>query len=97
MSEHNEIRKLMLADVSSTSKTRKNWLIHNVRESVKGKSICWTSKGYFGLVQGTALVDDVVCLVLGPSVPLILRPKENYLGHIYQLIGPAYFHGIMDG
>ena len=37
---------------------------------------------------------DRVCILMGGQVPYILRPIQN--GE-YQLIGEAYFHGLMHG
>ena len=62
----------MLA-VSSVSETRKNLLIQIVRESIKRKTICWTSKGYIDIIQGSPSVSDVIFIIRGSSVPLVLH------------------------
>jgi hypothetical protein len=36
---------------------------------------------------------DCICVLLGATVPLILRHQENH----YVLIGEAYVHGFMYG
>ncbi|KAF8856778.1 hypothetical protein BDZ45DRAFT_745097 [Acephala macrosclerotiorum] len=39
--------------------------------------------------------DDIVCVLLGCSVPVILRTSESNSGEFY-LVGKAYVHGAMD-
>jgi hypothetical protein len=56
--------------------------------------IGYTRRGYFlATSHGKIQAGDIVCVLLGGSVPYILRPKDDY----YILIGEAYVHGIMDG
>ncbi len=50
-------------------------------------------KDFIGIADCRARHTDCIAIVLGASVPYILR-KEG--GH-YKLIGEAYVHGIMDG
>jgi hypothetical protein len=39
------------------------------------------------------LQGDLICVIMGCSQPLAIRPQQGY----YQLVGPCYVHGIMDG
>jgi hypothetical protein len=56
--------------------------------------IGYTRKGYFLTIShGKTEAGDVICVLLGGSVPYILRPIDDS----YILIGEAYVHGIMDG
>lgn len=52
-----------------------------------------TSKGYIGLTSDVTRSGDVVCVLLGCSMPMILRP----VGNRYTVIGECYVHGLMDG
>lgn len=52
-------------------------------------------KSLFGLAPKEAEEGDLVCILLGCTVPVILRPIED-LG-LYKLVGEAYVHGVMDG
>ncbi|KAK6451755.1 hypothetical protein FP744_10008006 [Trichoderma asperellum] len=52
-------------------------------------------KSLFGLAPKEAEEGDLVCILLGCTVPVILRPIED-LG-MYKLVGEAYVHGVMDG
>ncbi|KAF2177739.1 hypothetical protein K469DRAFT_676716 [Zopfia rhizophila CBS 207.26] len=58
-------------------------------------TLCFTKKGYLGLVPGDARVGDEVCVFHGGATPFILRRNESKHGHV--LIGEAYIHGIMHG
>ena len=49
----------------------------------------------FGLAPEKAKVDDIICIILGCSVPVVLRKLEN--SEEYQFIGECYVHGMMDG
>ncbi|KAE8443757.1 hypothetical protein EG329_001437 [Mollisiaceae sp. DMI_Dod_QoI] len=52
-----------------------------------------SSKGYIGLTPPRALSGDRICIILGCSLPVILRKVDNG----YRLIGDSYVHGIMQG
>ncbi|KAG5747306.1 hypothetical protein H9Q70_010010 [Fusarium xylarioides] len=49
-----------------------------------------------GLAPEEAVRDDLICIVLGCSVPLVLRPKEKSSGN-HEIIGECYVDGMMDG
>jgi hypothetical protein len=53
-----------------------------------------TAKGYFGLASKNAMQGDVVCILLGCTVPVILRPTGD---GTYWLVGESYIHGFMEG
>jgi hypothetical protein len=104
ISDIGELRELMLA-MSSVSETGKNLLLQNVRESIKRKTICWTSKGYIDIIQGSPSVTDVIFIVRGSSVPLVLHSVIRELAvsampmsiSKYSLVGPARVDSIIDG
>ncbi|KAM0800502.1 heterokaryon incompatibility protein-domain-containing protein, partial [Usnea florida] len=58
-----------------------------------GRSLFFTSKGLLGLGPEEARPTDVVAVLLGCSVPMLLRKVESR----YQVLGEAYVHGIMEG
>ncbi|KAJ4295439.1 hypothetical protein N0V90_007451 [Kalmusia sp. IMI 367209] len=60
------------------------------------RSFCVTHGGMIGLVPPGALPGDRVCLLLGGSVPFVMRPKA-ISGSIQELelVGESYFHGVM--
>ena len=51
----------------------------------------------FGIAPTRAKEDDMICILLGCSVPVVLRPVISGGGRAYELIGDAYIHYIMDG
>jgi hypothetical protein len=53
-------------------------------------------RGGIGLVPRTTKVGDLVCILMGAQVPFILRRRETPSTQ-FEMIGPAYVHGIMDG
>jgi hypothetical protein len=61
--------------------------------SVRCRRIFSTEDGYIGLAPSTALKGDLVCVLLGCSVPVVLREEGDH----YIFIGECYTHGIMDG
>lgn len=59
-----------------------------------------TSTGHFAVVPVHTSIDDLICIGRGLSLPIILRPvsgpTESGVDD-YEVLGPAYVHGIMDG
>ena len=39
---------------------------------------------------------DVVCILLGCSVPVLLRPSTDQKS-CYEVVGESYVHGVMEG
>ncbi len=75
-----------------------------------GRRFVVSKKGYFGLVASEVRPGDLICILFGGQTPFVLRKVANlsnalmggskYLGgggHVYQLMGECYVHGIMDG
>jgi hypothetical protein len=56
-----------------------------------------TANGYFGLAPQAARQGDIISILLGCSVPAILRPDDRERGGCYRLVGECYVHGIMNG
>jgi hypothetical protein len=52
-----------------------------------------TTKGFLGAAAPETQQDDVVCVLLGCSCPLVLRPH----GKSFKIVKPCYLHGIMEG
>ncbi|KAF2166902.1 hypothetical protein M409DRAFT_22954 [Zasmidium cellare ATCC 36951] len=51
------------------------------------------NSGYMGMTSAEPEELDIVCVILGCPLPMILRPHSS--GR-YQVVGPAYIHGLMD-
>ena len=65
----------------------------NVEESTRHRKFASTKSKRLGLVRTKVKPKDLICILLGCSVPVILR-KE---GEKYTLMGEAYVHDFMDG
>jgi len=64
------------------------------------KRLAYTSNGIMGLVRQETKVGDSVAVLAGSKVLHCLRQVEETKSsgeQRYNLIGEAYFHGIMDG
>lgn len=61
---------------------------------IAGKTI---RKRLFGLAPESAKTKDLICILLGCSVPVILREHRVSTDHYFELIGEAYISGMMDG
>lgn len=48
----------------------------------------------YGLAPQGCKVSDIVCILLGCSVPVVLSRDR---GSLYKIVGEAYVHGMMDG
>lgn len=55
---------------------------------------CIIGKRYFGTIPSEAEEGDLIAIFFGLRIPFVLRPLA---GGTYNLIGPCYVHGIMDG
>ena len=50
---------------------------------------------WYGLGPRKSQVGDIICILLGCSVPVILREHESK--EYFELIGESYIHTMMDG
>ena len=63
-----------------------------------GRKLVTTEKGYIGIAPQPAEQDDVIAVLLGCSVPFILRKVNGQSGEVrWRIVGECYVHGIMDG
>jgi hypothetical protein len=58
------------------------------------RRLATTSEGSLGMVPEFARKGDVICVLLGCSVPVILRERKS---NGFEFIGEAYIHGFMNG
>lgn len=66
--------------------------------STLGRRFMITEMNRIGLGPDTLQDGDLVCVLLGCSVPVILRPTTDLaLAGCYCFVGESYVHGIMDG
>lgn len=68
--------------------------ISAIETSLQFRTLFVTQSGYIGLGPLTMQPTDMICVLLGCSVPVVIR-KESLNRHV--LIGECYMHGIMDG
>ena len=52
-----------------------------------------SSIGLMGLAPARAEKDDLICIIMGCTHPIVLRPK----GECFEVIGEAFVHGLMYG
>ena len=68
--------------------------LNAVYSHFQGRSFIKTREGYIGLAPQTAVPGDHVCILLGCSTPILLRPAPN---NQFQVVGECYVHGLMNG
>ncbi|EXJ56452.1 hypothetical protein A1O7_06796 [Cladophialophora yegresii CBS 114405] len=56
-----------------------------------------SNDGRMGLGPSLARVGDRIAVFNGTPMPAVLRSVDHGTGQQYQLVGPAYVHGLMDG
>jgi len=83
----------IFSSLSESEKASTSRFLSRVRECTRNRKFATTSLRRLGLVWSGARPKDIVCVLMGCSVPVILR-KE---GQQYVLRGESYIHGIMDG
>ena len=75
--------------ISSMNANMSVWML--MRNSLNGRRLIWTEKGYLALVPEESKVGDSIVLVQGARLPFIMRPKESG----WRLLGPSYVHGVV--
>lgn len=60
-----------------------------------GRVLFVTTTGFIGLAPYGTCAGDLIHVVLGASVPYVLRPRPDNTG--FELVGEAYVQGIMQG
>ena len=63
---------------------------------MRGRRISITKSGHIGSLPEETEIGDLVCILLGCSVPVVLRKQEG-VEHGYEFVGECYLHGLMDG
>ena len=89
-----------------SAEVRSKWLAKNLENGLHsdlrfvanqqelGKIFVTREKDAFGVVYGSVLPGDKVCILLGLQSPICLRRVES--GQ-YQVVGTCYIHGLMNG
>lgn len=54
-----------------------------------------TDNGLFAQAPPHTRPGDLVAIFVGVNMPVVLRPRTE--SATYQMVGPAYVHGVMDG
>ena len=72
------------------------------REIGMARRLVITNDGYIGMTPYRAKKGDLICVLLGCSIPVVLRKRENerlegFIGDSYEFIGECYLHGFMNG
>lgn len=69
----------------------------NLLEGImEGWKFVTTGKGLRGMVPGTAMVGDLVCILNGGDVPFLLRRSRTRTS-CYRLVGQCHITGVMHG
>lgn len=66
---------------------------HRAEFLIWGRSLSTTVNSRLALVPISTAADDQIVVLSGGKIPFVLRA----MSHAFQLIGPCYVHGIMDG
>lgn len=65
-----------------------------LQATLTGRRFFMTSEGYIGLGPSPTKPEDLICVLLGCSTPVLLRPLLSRAGH-YQVVGECYVQGWM--
>jgi hypothetical protein len=70
-----------------------HWILLGLRGLLSNRSFFMTSKGYMGLGPRYTQKGDKICVLLGCSVPIVIRKAAtNFL-----VVGDTYVYGMMQG
>jgi hypothetical protein len=70
--------------------------VKELLEWLSGRAFFLADEGYIGLCPADSRIGDQVCVMLGCSTPLLLRPISGSDAD-NQLLGECYVHGLMHG
>ncbi|KAL8660558.1 MAG: hypothetical protein Q9202_006412 [Teloschistes flavicans] len=73
---------------------RKNWMNVALKCASGVRRLCWTEAGRMGIVAFPSRVGDLLYILCGGQMVYTLRRKGE---GIFEFIGDAYVHGVMDG
>ncbi|KAI1409745.1 heterokaryon incompatibility protein-domain-containing protein [Hypoxylon sp. FL1857] len=62
-----------------------------------GRKFFLTTRGFIGIGPASMKPDDLIVIILGLTVPFVVRRTEDQDSQKYILIGECYVDGIMDG
>ena len=60
----------------------------------EGRSFITTREGYIGLAPKATKPGDQICVLLGCTMPLVIRPSS---GLQYKVVGECHVHGLQEG
>ena len=88
------------SDFETAHATKENWdewdkLIQHACHIAERHKLIVTATGYLAMGMSLAQQGDKICILLGSSMPVILRPVQGT--EHWQMLGSCYVHGIMDG
>jgi hypothetical protein len=72
-------------------------MMHLVWAVNRGNMLFSTRERYLGSASRSLVVGDEIALIQGVKTPMVLRPVEMASGKRYQVVGPAYVYGVMNG
>ena len=64
-----------------------------IMDACSGQAMFLTSSGLKGPAHASVQEDDIVVILYGSNSPFVLRQESEH----YQLVGPCYVQGVMDG
>jgi hypothetical protein len=62
----------------------------------RGEIFFQTTEGYIGTSPADVQAGDIISVLVGGSVPFVLRPSAHQPGS-HQIVGPCYLQGVMFG
>ena len=71
----------------------KHQFLEAAQNYLEHQSLFSTADGYMGRGPPYAEPSDQICVLLGCKVPVVTRPKDEYV----QVVGLAFIPGMMDG
>lgn len=90
-------RDISLEDIRTHPWAFASRLVDTTSPITMQKKLLVTAGGLIGMAPPQARKDDLVCVLLGCSVPVVLREVRLGQQSTYRFIGECYLHGFMNG
>ncbi|KAI0174644.1 heterokaryon incompatibility protein-domain-containing protein [Pestalotiopsis sp. NC0098] len=90
-------RDISVEDIRTHPKTFASRLVDCTSPITMQKKLLVTAGGLIGMAPPQARKGDLVCVLLGCSVPVVLREVHVGQQSMYRFIGECYLHGFMNG
>jgi hypothetical protein len=94
-----ELKRSIRTILSDTPGTIRPYIAQSLRQLTYTSHLASLDSGHFAMIPNAARIGEEVWILRGASTPIVLQKQPSSHSGLpeYQIIGPCYVHGFMDG